>query len=160
MSFRQVDVFPSEEFAKGYVAGFFDGEGSVGLYFQENRPKPVISITNCHWHILNYLHALVLPLLEIDVCRPKYMQIRISSWEAVKNFIHVFKDLCIVKREELEFVDQAVKLHQKLVNERKGRKIYSQAEIEAFRKIANEIKAVKRKIPEHGRYMSTRWPLQ
>jgi len=154
LSIKIIDVFPSEDFAEGYVAGFFDGEGSVGLYLEKNRPKPVISITNCHWHVLNYLHALVLPLLQIDVRGQKNMQIRITSWEAVKNFVGVLKDICIVKRQELELMDQAVQLHQRLVDNRSGRKIYSHSDIEDFKRISAKMRAEKKRIVEHGKHMA------
>jgi len=150
---RSIDVLPSSEFSKGYAAGFFDGEGSVGLYIQKNRPKPVISIANCSWHVLNYLQALVLPLLEVDFPAQKSMQIRISAWEDVKNFVDVFKDICIVKREQLELMYNAVKLHEKLIKKRKGSKVYSQTDIEIFKQTANEIKKAKEAIICHARLM-------
>jgi hypothetical protein len=143
---RLIDVLPPYEFSKGYAAGFFDGEGSVGLYIQKNRPKPIISITNCSWHVLNYLQALILPLLEVDFSAQKDMQIRISAWEDVKNFVEVFKDICIVKREQLELMHNAVKMHENLVKKRKGKKVYSQDDVEIFNQIANEIKKAKKSI--------------
>ena len=87
MNLKQVDIVPSTEFAEGYVAGFFDGEGSVGLYLERNRPTPRISLTNYDWHVKNYVSALLLPILGIDALPPKYAQIRISSWEGVGNFV-------------------------------------------------------------------------
>ena len=150
---RLIDVLPPSEFSKGYAAGFFDGEGSIGLYIRKNRPKPVISITNCSWHVLNYLHALVLPLLEVDFPAQKGMQIRISAWEDVKNFVEVFKDICIVKREQLELMHNAVKMHDNLVKKRKDKKVYSQDDVEIFKQIANEIKKAKKTIIYHTRLM-------
>lgn len=71
------------------------------------------------------------------------IQVRMQSWEGVKSFVDLFKDICIVKRKELELMDQAIRLHQELISEHKGRKVYSEANTEAFRRITNEMKMVK-----------------
>jgi len=68
----------------------------------------------------------------------------------------VFKDICIVKREELELMDEAVKLHKELVEKRKrtrARKLYSQDDIKRFEEIAKEMRMVKRRITEFGKFM-------
>jgi len=148
-----IDILPSPDFIKGYIAGFFDGEGSVGLYFHKDRPKPVISITNFHWHTLNYLQALGFPLLRINFRSQKRMQLRISAWEDIKSFVEVFKGICQVKREELELMDKAVKLHENLVKERKGRKVYYKTDIQSFNQIAEQIKEAKKRTIRHGVYM-------
>jgi hypothetical protein len=146
---RFIDVFPSTEFCKGYAAGFFDGEGSVGLYIYKNRPKPVISITNCHWHVLNYLQTLVLPLLEVDFHGQKQMQIRISAWKDIQNFVEVFKEICIVKREQLELMNEAIELHEIARKRRKGKNVYSERNIEEFKRICYKLKKAKKKIKNY-----------
>ena len=132
----------SEDFMKGYAAGFFDGEGCVQLLTSEcqgERPSPTISIANRHLIALQYLHAYVFPLLGIDFLYPRNGQIRISRWESIEAFVEVFKDICVVKRRQLQLMDEAVKLHKSLVRKRKGKRIYSEEALKKFKQIDDSI---------------------
>ena len=88
----------------------------------------------------------MLPLLEVDFRGQKSKQIRISAWKDIKNFVEVFKNICIIKREQLELMDKAVKLHENLVSKRKGRKVCSQRDVENFKQIADKIREAKEAI--------------
>lgn len=146
-----IDVFPPEDYRRGYVAGFFDADGFVGLYIQNNRPTPIISFTNTHVHVLNWLRTLVFQLEEIDYVHvyPKNRQIKIFRWDQIEKFVDIFKSLCIVKRGQLELLDEAIKKRRELITRRKGRRLYSNQDIENFRKIAQCIKEAKDNIKKH-----------
>lgn len=153
----RIDVLPPKDYAEGYIAGFFDGEGFVSLRIQKNRPSPIIGIANTHVHVLNWLRALVFPLEEIDYVHLylKNRQIRIFRWDQVEKFVNIFKDLCIVKREQLELMDEAIKKRRELISQRKGRRLYSDQDIEYFTTIAKRIKDAKDRIKNHWRLTLT-----
>ena len=60
-----IDVLPPEDYRRGYVAGFFDADGFVGLYIRNDRPTPIICFINTHVHVLNWLRILVFQLEDI-----------------------------------------------------------------------------------------------
>jgi len=149
-----IDVLPPEDYRRGYVAGFFDADGFVGLYIRNDRPTPIICFTNTHVHVLNWLRTLVFQLEEIDYIHvyPKSRQIKISRWDQVEKFVNIFKTLCIVKRRQLELLDEAIKKRWELIANRKGRKLYANQDIEAFRKIEQQIKEEKGNIKKHWEF--------
>ena len=145
-----IDVFPSEDYRRGYVAGFFDADGFVGLYIH-NTPKPSIVFTNTHVYVLDWLRTSVFQDEGIDYIYAyrKSRQIKIYRWDQIEKFVEKFKNLCIVKRSQLELLDEAIRKRRELRKHRKGRRLYSDRNIEDFRKIAQRIKDERQKTKEN-----------
>jgi L-lactate utilization protein LutB len=69
-----------------------------------------------------------------------------------REFVNIFKTLCIIKRRQLELLDEAIKKRRELIANRKGRKLYANQDIEAFRKIEQQIKEEKGNIKKHWEF--------
>ena len=66
---------------EGYITGFFDGEGHVGLYIYKGLPKPVLSFSNDNVHVLNFIqYGFALMGIDFRIYR-KSRQLKIQGWK-------------------------------------------------------------------------------
>ena len=128
-----------------YVAGFFDADGSVGLYFG-GVPRPSISITNCHNNVLLAIkYTLELENIDSRVrpassARMPCWRLTIESWQGVRRFIDKLVTRTIVKQNQLLVMREVVERHDLLTSRRRGRKnLYTKREIDWFRRKASEL---------------------
>ena len=134
-----------------YLAGFFDGEGTVYLSrCNKKRPnahtfafgiKPTISICNTKKDLLIAIKNFLLSE-EIKTAGPYENRgtftIGVYSWDSAQRFIERIIGYSILKHNQLEILSKAIKLHEEIKQGRqraKGLKEY----YGYFEKLSREI---------------------
>jgi len=86
----------------GYIAGLFDGEGS--LYYDRINKHYVVEIVNTNLEVLEMIREqLNMGRIFIDKRKEKKVyHLRIRKQSDVKRFVEMVKDECIIKRARIE----------------------------------------------------------
>lgn len=129
---------------EGYITGFFDADGHVGLYVYNGIPRPVISFSNDSIHVLNFIHY-GFQLLGIDFrIYPKSRQLRINAWKEEESLREVVKFLMQrsqVKRGQLGVMLEAIDKYYSLPGGR--RKKYNPQDKKEFKELAGRMRKMK-----------------
>mgnify|MGYP001576198178 CR=1 FL=1 len=119
----------------GWIAGFVDGEGYIGLWKSKIKNKytyvPVMSISNTHHESISYLSEQ-LKILNIgnhiyirNVENPKWRQrmvLEIRGMKRIKSLIEAIKPFSITKKSQLELLEEYInKRMEKSMNQPYGK---------------------------------------
>ena len=127
---------------EGYITGFFDADGHVGLYIRDGIPRPVISFSNDSIHVLNFIHY-GFQLLGIDFhIYPKSRQLRINAWkEPLRDVVKFLMQRSQVKRGQLGVMLEAIDKYYSLLGRR--RKKYSPQDKKEFKELSDKMRKMK-----------------
>lgn len=108
-------------FVIGWIAGFVDGEGYIGLWKSKIKNKytyvPTMSVSNTHHESINYLSEQ-LKILNIgnhifvrNVENPKWRQrmvLEVRGMKRIKSFIETIKPYSITKKSQMELLESFI----------------------------------------------------
>jgi len=136
-----------KEITKQYIAGFFDGEGCIGVYHRKNRgfhlrTQLTQNKTAKSEIILNYLLNKYGGNLEEQITNSKKIK---YNWQlSSKNAMKLLEDIkphLIIKKDQAEIALAWQKQRPKIVKDEKGRFAYKEPiSLELDIKVSNLIK--------------------
>ena len=92
---------------RAYIAGYFDGEGSVGLYPKKSGFALKVTIAQRKPEVLLWLHSLFGGAF-VTVLRPErgntYYELRLESRELVLPLLRIIAPYVKEKREQVDLV--------------------------------------------------------
>jgi hypothetical protein len=95
---------------KAYLAGIFDGEGTIGYYDFRNRHESTVMITNADPRLMNWIMDTIgygnVHTVKKGYTRRKHVvhHWRISNKPRVKEFLEAIYPYLIVKRDQAELL--------------------------------------------------------
>ena len=148
---RLFDLCADTPRLEGYLTGFFDADGHVGLYAPKGTPTPVISFSNNDEHVLNFIqYAFSLQGIDFTIY-PKSKQLRISSWkyeDSLRGVVEFLLRRSQVKRSQLALMLKAIDKYYSLPGRK--RKKYTEQDKKEFKEIDAEMRKAKRYWADHS----------
>ena len=98
------------EVDKAYLAGLFDGEGTIGYYNYRNRYEPTVMVTNCDprimdWLDLNVGYGNVVSLKTTDHNRKHVVHHwRVTGKKRTHDFLKAVAPYLMIKREQADLL--------------------------------------------------------
>lgn len=100
-----------------YLAGFFDADGSIGIYRRgiSNTPSLTIVLTNSNLDALREMHEIIgegnIYFTESNNENHRTSgQIRITGKAAI-GFVEIIGDFCMVKKDQIEVARTFIGIH-------------------------------------------------
>jgi len=121
----------SEELSLQYIAGFFDGEGSIVIWKRREKKSPreyninlEVRINNTNKIVIDKINTLIGGNIRIKSkkdCKPCY-EIIISNYRGILNFLEKIYPYLVVKKEiaklTIEFCRSRLKNYKKPYSEK------------------------------------------